>query len=105
MGAAVALIAIFTPSFLLVIGIFPFWHRLRRSPVFRDALAGTNAAVVGLLLAALYDPVATSAVTSLVDVALVAVAIAALVLRNVPPWLVVIAMAIAAQLAAGARLA
>ncbi len=101
LGAAVALVAIFLPSLLLVIGIFPFWHRLRRWPAVRNALAGTNAAVVGLLLAALYDPLATSAVTSLVDVALVGVAVTALALRVVPPWLVVVAMAVAAQLTAG----
>jgi chromate transporter len=99
-GAAVALVAIFLPSFLLVIGAFPFWHRLRASPTFRNALAGTNAAVVGLLLAALYDPVATSAVTSLLDVVLVVVALGALVLRGVPPWLVVVGLALAAQLTA-----
>jgi chromate transporter len=103
-GAAIAVGAIFLPSFLLVIGVFPFWHRLRASPTFRNALAGTNAAVVGLLLAALYDPVATSAVTSLVDVALVVVALGVLVLREAPPWLVVAALAAAAQLTAAAGL-
>jgi chromate transporter len=104
-GAVVATVAIFSPSFLLVIGIFPFWHRLRRSPAFRDALAGTSAAVVGLLLAALYDPVATSAVTSPLDVGLVVVAIGALLLGNAPPWLVVVGLAAAAQLASVAGLA
>ncbi|NJD29564.1 MAG: chromate efflux transporter [Chloroflexi bacterium] len=101
-GAAIAVGAIFLPSFLLVIGVFPFWHRLRASPTFRNALAGTNAAVVGLLLAALYDPVATSAVTSLVDVALVVAALGVLILRDAPPWLVVAALAAAAQLTAAA---
>jgi chromate transporter len=101
-GAAVALVAVFLPSFLLVIGAFPFWHELRRSPAFRRALAGTNAAVVGLLLAALYDPVATSAVAGPLDVVMVAFAVAALVLRNVPPWLIVVSLAAAAQLAQAA---
>ena len=97
-GAAVALAAIFLPSFLLVIGAFPFWDRLRRSAAFRGALAGTNAAVIGLLIAALYDPVWTSAVTGPVDVLLVALAFAALVVVNAPPWLVVAGLAVAAQL-------
>ena len=97
-GAAVALAAIFLPSFLLVIGAFPFWDRLRRSAAFRGALAGTNAAVIGLLIAALYDPVWTSAVTGPVDVLLVALAFAALMVVNAPPWLVVAGLAVAAQL-------
>lgn len=97
-GALVALVAIFLPSFLLVIGAFPFWHQLRRSPAFRGALAGTNAAVIGLLLAALYDPVWTSAVTSPIDVALVVLAFGALAVLDVAPWLVVLLLAAAAPL-------
>ena len=57
-----ALAAIFLPSFLLLIGVLPFWDRLRSSPNFRAALTGVNAAVVGLLAAALYDPVWTTAI-------------------------------------------
>src|SRR5690606_1307636 len=56
-GAAVALVAIFIPSALLIIGCLPFWDRLRSAPLAQRALAGVNAAVVGLLAAALYDPV------------------------------------------------
>ena len=97
-GAAVALGAIFLPSFLLVVGALPFWDRLRRSAAFRGALAGTNAAVIGLLLAALYEPVWTSAVAAPVDVALVVIAFGALVVWNVAPWLVVAALAATAQL-------
>ncbi|HXG40537.1 MAG TPA: chromate efflux transporter, partial [Candidatus Limnocylindrales bacterium] len=97
-GAVVALIAIFLPSFLLVVGAFPFWERLRRSPAFRGALGGTNAAVVGLLLAALYQPVWTSAVAGPLDVALVVVAFGALVVWNAPPWLAVLFLALAAEL-------
>lgn len=96
-GAALALAAIFLPSFLLVIGVFPFWDRLRRSTSFRGALAGTSAAVIGLLIAALYDPVWTSAVDAPVDVALVIVAFGGLVIWNVAPWLVVGFLAVAAQ--------
>ena len=97
-GAAVALGAIFLPSFLLVAGTLPFWDRLRRSPAFRGALAGTNAAVIGLLIAALYDPLWTSSVTGPLDVALIAGAFGALVALNAAPWLVVGSLAIAAQL-------
>ena len=56
-GGLFALAAVFLPSFLLLIGILPFWHRLRANHRLRAAIAGINAAVVGLLLAALYDPV------------------------------------------------
>jgi chromate transporter len=97
-GAVVALGAIFLPSFLLVIGALPFWDQIRRSSRFRGALAGTNAAVIGLLLAALYEPVWTSAVAAPVDVALIVVAFGALVVWNVAPWLVVAFLAVAAQL-------
>ena len=58
-GAVLCLVAIFLPSFLLVIGVLPFWEVLRRRPQVQAALRGVNAAVVGLLLAALYDPVWT----------------------------------------------
>jgi chromate transporter len=98
-GAALALGAIFLPSFLLVIGGFPFWDGLRRSSAFRGALAGTNAAVIGLLIAALYEPVWTSAIFAPVDVALAVLAFGALLVWNVAPWLVVAFLAVAAQLA------
>ena len=63
-GAFLTLVAIFLPSFLLVIGALPFWDVLRTTPIFQSALKGINAAVVGLLLAALYSPVWTSAIYS-----------------------------------------
>ena len=63
-GAALALVAIFLPSFLLIVGALPFWELLRGGRAFRRRCAGINAAVVGLLLAALYDPVWTSAIES-----------------------------------------
>jgi len=103
-GAALALVAIFLPSFLLVIGAFPFWDQLRRSPSFRGALAGTNAAVVGLLLAALYQPVWTSAVGAPIDIGLVLVAFGALMAWRAPPWLVVLLLAVAAEAAQALRL-
>ena len=88
------LVAIFVPSFLLVLGALPFWALLRRSPQAQGALAGVNAAVVGLLLAALYQPVATSALHNAADVALALVALAALLRWQVPPWAVVVATAL-----------
>ena len=90
-GAVLCLVAIFVPSFLLVLGALPFWALLRRSPQAQGALAGVNAAVVGLLLAALYQPVWVSAVQGAGDVVLVLLAWAALVLWRAPPWLVVLA--------------
>ncbi|MBX8559894.1 chromate efflux transporter [Pseudomonas cichorii] len=88
-GGLIALLAIFAPSFLLVMGALPFWERLRRSPRTQAALAGINAAVVGLLLAALYQPVWTSAILTPQDFALALVALVALMFWKLPPWLVV----------------
>ena len=89
--AAVALLALFAPSFLLLLGVLPFWESLRRRVAVRRALVGVNAAVVGLLLAALYHPVWTAAVAGPRDVALVLAAYLALAVWRVPPWLVVVA--------------
>ena len=89
-GGLFALAAIFLPSFLLLIGILPLWHRVRANPRFRAALAGINAAVVGLLLAALYDPVWVSAIHGPADIALTLAAFAMLAWWKVPPWLVVL---------------
>ena len=98
LGAALALGAIFLPSFLLIWGALPFWHRLRANEAFRRALLGTNATVVGILLAALYDPIWVSAVHSGAS-ALVAVAVfGLLVARWVPPWAAVGLCAVAGEL-------
>jgi len=91
LNAALCLVAIFVPSFLLVFGVMPFWERLRANRRIQAALTGVNAAVVGLLLAALYDPVWTSAIHGLKDFALGLIALAALMLWKLPPWLVVLA--------------
>ena len=96
-GAGLALLAIlgiFLPAFLLVAGALPWWASLRQRAWARGVLAGVNAAVVGLLLAALYQPVATSALHSAADVALALVALAALLRWRVPPWAVVVATAL-----------
>ena len=88
-GGGLALVAIFLPSFLLITGVLPFWDLLRRRDVFRRALNGVNAAVVGLLLAALYNPVWTSAVETPEDFALAISALGLLMFWKTPPWMVV----------------
>lgn len=89
-GALLALAAIFLPSFLLIAGALPFWDFLRSAAAFQSALRGINAAVVGLLLAALYHPVWTSAIYSAADFALGISALGLLMIWRFPPWLVVI---------------
>jgi chromate transporter len=96
-GAALALVAIYVPSFLLLIAALPFWDRLRTRVAFQSALQGINAAVVGLLLAALYHPVWTSAIFEPADFALGAAAFGLLALWRVPPWLVVVLAALGGQ--------
>jgi chromate transporter len=90
LGGLLCLLAIFAPSFLLVLGALPFWESLRRSPRTQAALAGVNAAVVGLLLAALYQPVWTSAIFTAQDVALALIGLVALMVWKLPSWLVVV---------------
>jgi chromate transporter len=80
----------FLPAFLLVIGPMPFWDALRRRAPAQAALRGVNAAVVGLLLAALYRPVWTSGITSAGDFALGVLAFLLLFMWKTPPWLVVV---------------
>lgn len=93
--AALALGAIFLPSFLLVFGALPFWDALRTHAGFQSALRGINAAVVGVLLAALYDPVWTSAIHEPHDAAFALAAFALLVLWKLPPWLIACLSALA----------
>jgi len=100
LGAALCLVAIFAPAFLLVVGALPFWDALRRYARMQAALRGVNAAVVGLLLAALYDPVWTSAIRGGADFGLALAAFVLLALWKVPPWLVVIACALGGWLLA-----
>ena len=96
-GAFLALAAIFLPSFLLVTGALPFWDLLRSVRIFQSALKGINAAVVGLLLAALYNPVWTSAIYSPADFSLALVAFGLLMFWKCPPWLVVVLTAIGGE--------
>jgi len=92
-GAALCLVAIFLPGLLLVVGVLPFWASLGRGALMRASLRGVNAAVVGVLLGALYDPVWTKGIGGPADFALALVAFALLVIWKAPPWLVVLVSA------------
>lgn len=89
-GGLIATIAIFLPAFLLILGTLPFWDKLRRNPQVKGALIGVNAAVVGILISAFYDPIWTSAILKPVDFAFSAVLFSMLVYWKLPPWIVVI---------------
>ncbi len=99
-GALVALVAIFLPGLLALTGTLPFWQALRAYPNAQAVMAGVNAAVVGLLGSALYDPVWTGAVHSRLDFAIVVAAFVALVAGRAPPILVVAACALFGLVAA-----
>jgi chromate transporter len=96
LGGVVCLLAIYLPSFLLLIGVLPFWDGLRQRVAVQAALRGVNAAVVGILLAALYTPVWTSGIQSPRDFAIGLAAFLLLVFWRVAPWLVVALGAIVA---------
>lgn len=95
-GGLLCLLAIFLPSFLLVVGVLPFWETLRKNRQVRRALLGVNAAVVGLLVAAFYDPVWSSGILSAGDFILGLAAFGLLTLWKTPPWLVVAATGLGA---------
>jgi chromate transporter len=90
LGAAVALVAIFLPGFLLLVGVLPFWNGLRSRAGAQAVLRGANAAVVGILGAALYDPVFTTAVTGPGPFVLALLCFVLLVSWKLPPWVVVL---------------
>lgn len=90
-GALLATLAIFLPSFLLVIGALPFWNALRSSAKVQAALAGINAAVVGILLAALYDPLWKTTIMAPIDFVFAAILFVMLVFWKLPSWVVVLA--------------
>ncbi|WP_144184088.1 chromate efflux transporter [Elioraea rosea] len=98
-GAAVALVAMFLPGLLLIYGMLPFWDGFRRRPAAQAVLRGVNAAVVGILLAALYNPIWTSSVGGPIDFAIALAAFFALVGWKVPVWLVVVVTALAGAVA------
>jgi len=97
-GAAIALVAILVPGLLLVYGMLPFWDAFRIRPHAQSAMRGANAAVVGILAAALYSPVWTSAVLSRADFALTLAGFLALTLWKAPPWSVVAGLAVTGAL-------
>lgn len=90
LGAIVATFAIFLPAFLLIVGALPFWNSLRKSSHIQGALMGINAAVVGILLAALYNPLWTTAIREPADFALASIMFIMLVFWKLPPWVAVI---------------
>ena len=94
-GAALALGAVYLPSFLLVFGALPFWSRLSANRHARAALASANAGVLGILGAALYSPVFTSAVGAPLHLAIALAGFAGLTVLKLPPWLVVLFCALA----------
>jgi chromate transporter len=93
-GAILAVLALFAPAFLLVVGAMPYWQGLRRVAAVRRALVGVNAAVVGLLAAALYDPVFTTAIHGWRDMALAFACYGLLAVLRLPSWLVVLFAAV-----------
>lgn len=99
-GALIATFAIFLPAFLLVVGTLPFWDSLRRKSSVQGALFGVNAAVVGILVTALYDPIWTSTILASVDFALAALLFGMLVFWKLPPWIIVITGALGGTLIA-----
>ena len=88
-GAALALLAVFLPGFLVLVGVLPFWDRFRRVAAAQSLMQGANAAVVGILAAALYTPVFTGAITDLRDFALALACFVLLTVWKTPPWAVV----------------
>ena len=94
-GGLITLLAIFLPAFFLAIGPLPFWDILRQRSDLQSVLQGVNAAVVGLLLSALYDPIWTSTIHEPLDFALASTALGMLMLWKLPPWAVVTLSALA----------
>lgn len=89
-GGLLATLAIFLPAFLLILGTLPFWDQLRRNPKVKAALMGVNAAVVGILIAAFYQPIWTSSILAPRDFAFAAVLFSMLVYWKLPPWIIVV---------------
>ncbi len=97
LGALIAIVAIFAPSFLLATGLLPFWDTLRQRQGMQAMLRGVNAAVVGVLLAALYTPVWTAGVHTPAGFGIALSAFLALTMWAIPPWIVVIAGGVVAS--------
>ncbi|MBB6451790.1 chromate transporter [Salirhabdus euzebyi] len=99
-GGLLATAAIFLPAFLLIYGTLPFWDTLRRNAKVKGALMGVNAAVVGILIAAFYQPIWTSSILAPVDFAFAAILFSMLVYWKLPPWIIVVTGAIGGTLIA-----
>jgi len=97
-GGLLATIAIFLPAFLLIFGTLPFWDTLRRNPKIKGALMGVNAAVVGILISAFYQPIWTSSILAPIDFAFAAILFTMLVYYKLSPWIIVIVGAIGGSL-------
>jgi chromate transporter len=97
-GGLLATVAIFLPAFLLILGSLPFWDLLRRNPKIKGALMGVNAAVVGILIAAFYQPIWTSSILAPIDFAFAAILFSMLVYWKLPPWVIVVTGAIGGSL-------
>lgn len=89
-GGLLATFAIFLPAFLLVLGTLPFWVSISRNPKITGALMGVNAAVVGILISAFYDPIWTSTIQVPIDFAFAALLFCMLAFWKMPPWVIVI---------------
>jgi chromate transporter len=98
LGGLLATAAIFLPAFLLVLGALPFWNTLRRNRNIKRALVGVNAAVVGILIAAFYNPIWTSSIIGPADFALAAILFSMLAFWKLPPWVVVLSGAVGGML-------
>ena len=84
LGGLVATIAVFLPAFLLILGALPFWDQLRSNPKIKGAIMGVNAAVIGILISALYHPIWTSSILTPLDFGLAAVSFSMLSYRKLP---------------------
>lgn len=88
-GGLIATIAIFLPAFLLILGVLPFWDDIRNNPKMKGAIVGVNAAVVGILSAALYHPIWTSSIVTITDFIVAIILFSMLAFWKLPPWIVV----------------
>lgn len=97
-GGFIATIAVFLPALLLIFGALPFWDQLRNNPNIKGAIMGVNAAVVGILISALYTPIWTSTILMPIDFALAAILFSMLAYWKLPPWVIVLTGAISGSL-------
>lgn len=99
LAALLALIAVFVPGMLILIGVLPLWNRLRENGAARSAISGANAAVVGILAAALWTPVITSGITGITSIIIALVCLSLLVVWRLPAWVAVLVAAVAGSAA------